>query len=83
MTGFTNEIVEEAWARSGGICECERGGHGHTGRCEKELIKDHRGDKFSYFGWEVRSKSGHYKDSISDCEILCWDPCYVATLKKQ
>ncbi len=79
---FSEAIIERAWARSGGICECEREGHNHKGRCKNSLIKSHRGDRYSYFGWEAHSKSGYYLDSPDDCEILCIEPCYNTIKKK-
>lgn len=83
MSGFSEAIIEKAWARSGGICECQREGHNHKNRCRNPLIKSHRGDKLSYFGWEAHSKSGYYLDSLDDCEILCLEPCYKsASMKK-
>jgi hypothetical protein len=83
MARFSDEIVEQAWKRSGGTCECENENHGHTGRCGKTLLRAFRSDRFSYFGWEVHSKSGQYMDSLDDCEILCIDPCYIAFLEKK
>ena len=81
MSEFTDELVEQAWARAGGVCECECATHGHLGRCGKALLKPYRDDRYSFFGWEAHSKSGRYMDSLSDCEILCWDPCHISTLK--
>ena len=82
MSEFSEALIEKAWARSGGICECERAEHNHKGRCRNPLIKSHRGDRYSYFAWEAHSKSGYYLDSLDDCEILCWEPCYTSTMKK-
>ena len=81
MARFSEDIIEQAWARARGICECEHEGHGHLGQCGKTLLKSFRGDKFSYFGWEANSKSGHHKDELTDCEIMCIDPCFEAILK--
>lgn len=82
MSEFSNEIVEAAWARAKGACECLYADHGHHNRCGKTLLKAYRGDKFSFFGWEAHSKSGRYLNDISDCEIVCWDPCYLTLLEK-
>lgn len=80
MAEFSKELIEKAWERSGGVCECRRAGHGHIGRCHNSLIKGHRDDRISYFGWQAYSKSGDYLDSLDDCEILCYDPCYKAAM---
>ena len=77
---FSDAIVEQAWTRSGGKCECERVTHGHTGRCNKTLLKSFRGDRDSSYGWEPHSKSGLHLDIASDCQILCWNPCHKSTL---
>jgi hypothetical protein len=83
MSEFSETIIERAWARSGGICECEREGHNHRGRCKNSLIKSQRGDKYSYFAWEAHSKSGYFLDDVDDCEIICLEPCYRLTTAKQ
>ena len=78
MAEFSDTVVEQAWQRSGGNCECTRTTHGHTGRCNKMITKGRRGDRGNIFYWEVRSISGLYKDSASDCQILCRE-CHYAT----
>ena len=72
---FSDEIVERAWKRSGGNCECTRIKHGHGGRCNRPLTRSLRGEG----GWEAHSISGLYKNLAADCEIFCWD-CYKSTL---
>jgi len=80
MAEFSEDVVEQAWTRSGGYCECTRTTHGHIGRCNKVLLKSNRGDRDDPFGWEAHSISGLHKDSVSDCEILCWKKCHKLTL---
>ena len=77
---FPEEIVEEAWIKSGGKCECGIPGHGHTGRHDKSLMKSFRGDRDSSYGWEAHSVSGLHLGILSDCKIFCWEPCHKATL---
>ncbi len=78
MAEFPDSIVEQAWVRSGGYCECERTTHGHTGKCHKILLKGDRGNRSDTFCWEAHSKSELHLDSLSDCEILCCK-CHYAT----
>lgn len=68
---FSNEIVDGAWKRSGGKCECTRPRHGHTGRCNQPLQATAKADMASSYGWKVNSVSGVYKNLLADCEILC------------
>ena len=77
---FPESIVEQAWVRSGGQCECEGTTHGHTGRCNKILLKSFQGDRDISYGWEAHSITGSHLDTVSDCLILCWEPCHKATL---
>ncbi len=39
MAEFSESIVEQAWRRSGEKYECTRSTHGHSGRCNKLLMK--------------------------------------------
>ena len=78
MGDFPDNVVDQAWERSGGKCECERTTHGHTTRCNRPLIKRFRGDTYSIFGWEAHHITSTGGDTLSNCEILCWDPCYRA-----
>lgn len=77
---FSDEIVEQAWARSGGHCECERTTHGHVGKHNKLVLKSFRGNRNSDYGWEAHSISGSHIDTVSDCKIFCWNPCHKSTL---
>ena len=76
------EIVEKAWERSGGKCECKRPGHGHTGRCNQPLQKPQKAHMASSYGWKVNSVSGVFKKDLADCEILCIK-CYKAVTGKK
>ena len=73
---FPEDIVEKAWERANGYCECTQILHEHDGRCNRVLLDNKRGDKVHSFGWQAYSISGRYFNSVSDCKILCWD-CYL------
>ena len=75
---FSDAIIEQAWLRSDGKCECERATHKNWGKCNTLVIKSSRGDGHKILGWETHSKSGLYLNSPSDCEIFCWN-CHKAT----
>lgn len=73
---FSNEVVELAWIRSEGRCECDRGSHNHPNeRCDNKLIWELRG-KIKYGGWIAHSKIRNAGGASSNCEICCWD-CFV------
>ena len=73
---FSESLIERAWQKSGGECECEKELHGQFGRCNKMLLKSYYCDQSSAYGWETHSISGKYLDTVSDIEILCWDSCF-------
>ena len=72
---FPLSVVEAAWRRSGGRCECQRStcGHGYW-RCGKQLDWNARGNDYAYGGWEAHHKTAAAvggPDTLSNCEILC------------
>jgi hypothetical protein len=69
---FIDSVVDQAWARSGERCECTHTGHGHSGRCGHELLRERRGAEPSYW-WEAHKKVAGGDDTLSNCEILCQD----------
>ncbi len=76
---FPDSIVQQAWNRSDAKCECMRTTDQHSGRCNKSLLKSSRG-RDSLYGWEAHHISSSGGDTLSNCEILCWNPCHKATL---
>ena len=40
---FSQTVIDQAWQRSGGRCECTRNSHGHYSRCNKQLDKSNPG----------------------------------------
>jgi len=70
---FSDSVVKQAWARSGGRCECTKTTHGHGRICQKRLLEQYRGDDESGYGWEVQSISGVDTDKLDDCQIRCMD----------
>ena len=77
--GFSEEVVERAWRRAGGRCECRRKTHGHYYvRCNKQLVWKNRGRE-GRGCWEAHHRSSSGGDGLSNCEILCWD-CHIKTI---
>lgn len=75
---FPQSVIDDAWSRSGGKCECKRTGHGHTGRCNRTLIYNDRGKDDSSGCWEAHHIDPDGPDTLSNCEILCCD-CHKKT----
>ncbi len=67
---FPDSVVEAAWVRSGGRCECERSSHNHGKRCPTKLNKASRGKETS-MGWEAHHTNSNGEPILSNCEILC------------
>jgi len=74
---FLDSVVDQAWNRSDGYCECEQRGHGHPGRCNQALTKESRGQETVY-GWEAHHIAADGPDTLSNCEILC-QSCHKST----
>jgi hypothetical protein len=74
---FPEDIVRQAWERSGGQCECNRRTHKHFYTpCGKTLKYEKRGD-IGEGAWEVRQLKTLDGDTLSNCEIICME-CHEA-----
>ena len=79
MGDFPDSVIQEAWNRAGGRCECRRKNHVHLpyGRCNKQLNWDNRGRKKEALGaWEAHhtiSQEENGQSILSNCEVLCWN----------
>jgi hypothetical protein len=66
---FSESVKDQAFARSGGRCECHRQHLGltaphHGGRCPRTLTR--------YGGqWEAHHITAGGPDTLSNCEVLC------------
>jgi len=80
MGEFPDSVVNAAWERAGGKCECTRATHSnHYGRNRgKELVWENRGRE-GRGKWETHHKVRDVPDTLSNCEILCWE-CHSQTL---
>ncbi len=71
---FSEETVRRCWELAQGRCECQREGHGHTGRCNKPLGEHHHGI-LGDNGWLTSPWHPAGPDAPDNCEALCWE-CY-------
>jgi 5-methylcytosine-specific restriction endonuclease McrA len=77
---FPESVVKEAWKRAGGRCECKNTTHNHYRRCNKQLTWENRGRE-GRGAWEAHhtvSVDSGGSNTLSNCEILCWD-CHTKT----
>jgi len=75
---FPQSVVDEAWKRSGGQCECRRDHFEHAGfRCPERLSYWDRGSE-GPGGWEAHHKNSNGPAIASNCEILCQE-CHKRT----
>jgi hypothetical protein len=74
---FQDSVIDQAWTRSGGRCECTCTEHGHSERCNHELQRERRGAEPSYW-WEAHKKVADGDETLNNCEILCQD-CFKQT----
>ncbi len=75
---FPSSVVNLAWVRAGGKCECRRRTHGHYYvRCNKQLVFGNRG-RNGRGCWETHHINSNGADTLSNCEILCFD-CHIGT----
>ncbi len=75
---FPESVIDQAWERSGGVCECWRTSHGHASPHGKQLVKGNPGRE-GPGAWEAHHTDSKGLDILSNCEILCWD-CHEKTL---
>lgn len=80
IMAFSEDVVDRAWNRSGGRCECRRKTHNHPyGRCPQRLSKGSRGRESGRGAWETHHRVSGGSDGLSNCEILCW-ACHKKTM---
>jgi len=74
---FSEAVIQEAWQRSGGVCECKRYEHNHANyRCSNNITFAHRGTE-SQGAWETHHIEKGSGDTLENCELLC---CYCHKL---
>lgn len=72
---FPQSVVDQAFARSGGRCECARQHPGrieaphHGSRCPRTFMRTGRGT--SWEAHHITAESVGGSDTLSNCEILC------------
>ena len=69
---FSDDVIQKAWKRTGGDCECKRFEHNHANyRCSNALTFFSRGRE-GQGAWEAHHIEKSAGDTVDNCEILCW-----------
>ncbi|MBI2853175.1 MAG: hypothetical protein HYX84_08820 [Chloroflexi bacterium] len=77
---FSDEVIQRAWERAGGQCECQRRTHRHFyNPCGKQLVWAMRG-RDGRGGWEADKIAFTGEDTLRNCEVLCWD-CHDSIMR--
>jgi 5-methylcytosine-specific restriction endonuclease McrA len=70
---FSDSVIEQAWKRSEGRCECDRASHGHGLRCDHPIAYHARGMETD-IGWEAHHNLAVAEggsDNLGNCQLLC------------
>lgn len=71
---FSEEVLEQAWQRSGGKCECQSPTHDHGFLACDELLEWLNRSGPGMGAWEARhivKVENGGDDSLDNCEIRC------------
>lgn len=76
---FTDITKSKALMRAEFTCECTEDGHGHDGRrCSKPLDPQEPFEGRVEFH-HIRAEADGGSDELSNCQVLCDDPCHRMT----
>jgi hypothetical protein len=62
---YPQSVIDALWKRSGGKCECQRKGCGHTGRCNAKLTAH------NWHAHHVLSVAAGGSDTLGNALALC------------
>jgi 5-methylcytosine-specific restriction endonuclease McrA len=69
---FPQDVINAAWKRAGGRCECKRQCPEHLGRrCNKELDPKNNVSGKKWHAHHIVSQEAGGSDTLENCEILC------------
>jgi hypothetical protein len=67
---FSLDVLEAAWKRADGKCECVNTSCGHTGRCNRTLVKAAKGTDVPG-GWDIRAVNPTGPANLKNAILLC------------
>lgn len=76
---FSQDVINAAWKRAGGKCECRRTTcpH-HNSRCDRSLDPQNKAEGKKWHAHHIVSVSAGGSDGLQNCQILCI-PCHKET----
>ncbi len=74
-TTFPQSVIDSAWARANGKCECTENCHSIFNRCNKKLDPN---NKVPSMQWHAHHVNSNGDSVLSNCKILCV-PCHQET----
>lgn len=72
---FSQGVIDQAWSKAGGRCECVENCHSRTRRCNR--ILDPQNKRVSET-WEAHHINSNGEAIASNCKILCGE-CHKNT----
>lgn len=76
---FSQNVINDAWKRAGGKCECTRQCTSHAGyRCGKVLDPNNSKPEQQWHAHHRVSLDADGLDTLENCQILCID-CHQNT----
>jgi hypothetical protein len=76
---FPQAVIDAAWKRAGGKCECTLNTCPyHTGRHNKALDPQNRTEGMKWHAHHILSQNAGGSDGLQNCLILCI-PCHEYT----
>ncbi len=69
---FSRDVINDAWRRAGGRCECTRSCPEHSGsRCNRNLDPYNQIPAMRWHAHHRTSEDASGTDTLDNCEILC------------
>ncbi len=72
---FSQDVINEAWHRAGGKCECKENCHNFLNPCNKTLDPS---NKKLFMLWHAHHIDSDGPSILSNCKILCVE-CHKKT----
>ncbi len=68
---FPQNIIEAAWNRAGGRCECNVNCHSAHSRCRKVLDPQNNKEGMKWHAHHISSDASSGSDGLANCLVMC------------